>query len=294
LNPEPHESSTWTAAFDRGGRETPADPAACRALTCHPDYPRASAYDATWVHRNLMGPNVLWLTEALTQVLAFAPGMRVLDLGCGTAISSIFLAREFGVAVWAADLWIEPTRNRDRIDEAGVGDRVFPIEVEAHTLPFAHAFFDALISVDSYHYYGTDMRYLSYAAQFVRPGGVIGIVVPGNALDPDDMPDDVVDRAPFGADYCTFRSASWWARHWRRTSGVDVTDAEMLPDGRELWLRHARACEAWDGVPVAHGVDGQLLGSEHGAQLGFARVTARRTDDQPLMFGPGRYATRLA
>jgi SAM-dependent methyltransferase len=291
---ELHESSTWTAAFDGGGRQTPADPAAFRELTCHPDYPRASAYDATWVHRNLMGPNVLWLTEALTQVLALEPGMRVLDLGCGTAISSIFLAREFGVEVWAADLWIEPTRNRDRIDEAGVGDRVFPIEVEAHTLPFAHAFFDALVSVDSYHYYGTEVRYLSYAAQFVRPGGVIGIVVPGNAVDPDDIPDDVVDRAPFGADYCTFRSAAWWARHWRRTSGVALTHAEMLPDGRELWLRDARASEAWDGVPVAQGVDGSLLGSEHGAQLGFARVTARRTDDQPLIFGPGRYATRLA
>ena len=57
-----------------------------------------------------MGPNVLWLTEALTQVLPLEPGMRVLDLGCGAAISSIFLARELGVQVWAADLWIEPRR----------------------------------------------------------------------------------------------------------------------------------------------------------------------------------------
>jgi cyclopropane fatty-acyl-phospholipid synthase-like methyltransferase len=32
------------------------------------------------------------------------PGMRVLDLGCGRALSSIFLHREFGLQVWAADL----------------------------------------------------------------------------------------------------------------------------------------------------------------------------------------------
>ena len=41
------------------------------------------------------------------------PGMRVLDLGCGKGLSSIFLAKEFGVQVWAADLWtplvIDPT-----------------------------------------------------------------------------------------------------------------------------------------------------------------------------------------
>ena len=87
------------------------------------------------------------LFEAVLDATHTGPGTRLLDLGCGTAISSIFLAREFGVEVWAADLWIEPTRNRVRIDEAGVGDRVFPLEVEAHRLPFAHAFFDALVSV---------------------------------------------------------------------------------------------------------------------------------------------------
>jgi len=294
LNRQPHESSTWTTYLDTGGRSEPADPAAFRELTTHPDYPRASAYDPTWVHRNRMGPNVLWMIEALTEVMPLEPGMRVLDLGCGSAISSIFLARELGVQVWAADLWIDPSQNLRRIDEAGVGDRVFPIEAEAHTLPFARASFDALVSVDSYHYYGTDIRYLSYAAQFVRPGGSIGIVVPANAIDPDDLPDDVADRAPFAADYFTFRSATWWARHWRRTSGVVVTAAEMLPGGRETWLRDARASEAWDGIPVVESGDGALLLSEHGAQLGFARVTARRTEEATLTFGPGRYTTRLA
>ena len=29
--------------------------------------------------------------------------MRVLDLGCGRAMSSIFLRREFGVQVWATE-----------------------------------------------------------------------------------------------------------------------------------------------------------------------------------------------
>ena len=32
------------------------------------------------------------------------PGMRVLDLSCGKAISSIFLEKEFVLQVWAAGL----------------------------------------------------------------------------------------------------------------------------------------------------------------------------------------------
>ena len=47
------------------------------------------------------------------------PGTRILDMGCGAALSSIFLAKEFGVEVWAADLWVKPTENWQRITEAG-------------------------------------------------------------------------------------------------------------------------------------------------------------------------------
>jgi cyclopropane fatty-acyl-phospholipid synthase-like methyltransferase len=46
-----------------------------------------------------MGPNVLWLTEFVCEAMDLRAGMRVLDLGCGKALSSIFLAREFAVQV---------------------------------------------------------------------------------------------------------------------------------------------------------------------------------------------------
>jgi SAM-dependent methyltransferase len=294
LNPRDHESSTWTSYLKAGGRTEPVDPEQFREHMRHVDFPRASAYDPVWAHLNHMGPSVLWLTEALAQVMPLEAGMRVLDLGCGSAISSIFLAREYGVQVWAADLWIDPSSNRARIDEAGVSARVFPIEAEAHALPFAHGYFDALVSIDAYHYFGTDVRYLSYAAQFVRPGGQLGIVVPGNAVDPDDLPAELQADPPFGADYFTFRSAEWWARHWSRTPGVEVTHAEMLSGGRALWLQHARANEAWDGIPLAETGDGPLLLSEHGKHLGFARVVARRGKGHAPHFGPGRHMTRLA
>ena len=63
-------------------------------------FPRSSKYDPAWVIENEMGPNVLWLTEFLCEALDLTPGMRVLDLGCGKALSSIFLAREFKVQVF--------------------------------------------------------------------------------------------------------------------------------------------------------------------------------------------------
>ena len=85
----------------------------------------------------------------------------MLDLGCGRALTSIFLAREYGVRVTAADLWIKPTENWERIQAAGCADMVTPVFAEAHDLPFADGYFDAIVSIDAYHYFGTDDLYLS-------------------------------------------------------------------------------------------------------------------------------------
>ena len=142
-------------------------------------YPLSSKYDPLWVIENEMGPNVLWLTEALCEKMELRPGMRVLDMGCGKAMSSIFLAKEFDLEVWAVDLWIDPTENWKRIREANLEDRVFPLHVEAHALPFPEEFFDAIVSLDSYHYFGTDVHYLElYMLKLLKQGGRIGIVSP--------------------------------------------------------------------------------------------------------------------
>lgn len=92
-------------------------------LLHHARYPRANRYDAAWVIRNQMGPNALWLAESLGEIMTIEPGMRVLDLGCGRAMSSIFIAREFGAQVWATDLWIPAAENQERIVEAGLTDQ---------------------------------------------------------------------------------------------------------------------------------------------------------------------------
>ena len=113
-----------------------------KALTL-PQYPRSAHYDPDWVLTHLMGPNVLWLAEALSTKMSLKPGMRVLDMGCGKAISSIFLAKEFGVQVWATDLWIGATENWERIVAADVENQVFPIHAEAHSLPFAEDTFSS-------------------------------------------------------------------------------------------------------------------------------------------------------
>ncbi|HZQ35646.1 MAG TPA: methyltransferase domain-containing protein [Dehalococcoidia bacterium] len=235
-------------------------------------YPRSAGYDPRWVIDNLMGPNVLWLTEALTDAMRLTPGMRVLDLGCGKALSSIFLAREFGVQVWAADLWITPGENWERIREAALTERVFPISAEAHALPFAEGFFDAIVSMDAYHYFGTNDLYLAYLSRFLRPEGQIGIVVPGVRHELDAVPPPRL-AAYWEADFCTFHSPNWWRRHWELSMAVTVERADWLPHGWDDWLLWNRACalagRGWER-------ELHLLEADGGELLGFSRSVARR------------------
>jgi SAM-dependent methyltransferase len=236
-------------------------------------FPRSAGYDPKWVVDNLMGPNVLWLAEFLSEAMTLAPGMRVLDMGCGKAVSSIFLAKELGVEVWATDLWIPAAENRRRIEEAGVADRVFPIHAEAHALPFAADFFDAAVSLDAYHYFGTDDLYLGYYSRFIKPGGELGIVVPGLTREIGaDIPEHLAPHWVW--DFCSFHSPEWWRTHWQKMGLVDVTTADQMPDGWKLWLRWLEACEQ-AGAPSAPD-EADMLRADGGRYLGFTRVVARR------------------
>src|SRR6185503_5507390 len=132
-------------------------------------FPRASRYHPDWVLAAVSGAaNALWITEWLAEAMDLRPGMRVLDLGCGRAMSSVFLRREFGLQVWATDLWFSASENLQRIRDAGVADGVFPIHADARSLPFAAEFFDVIMSIDSFVYYGTDDLFLNYVSRFVK------------------------------------------------------------------------------------------------------------------------------
>ena len=237
------------------------------------DFPRSAGYDPAWMLENLMGPNAVWLAEALAQVMRLEPGMRVLDMGCGRAISSIFLAREFDLQVWATDLWIAASDNWRRIREAGLQDRVFPIHAEAHALPFAEDFFDALVSLDAYHYFGTDDLYLGYYARFVRHGGQLGIVVPG--LRQELAAGVPPHLAPYWQrEFWSFHSPAWWRAHWERTGPVEVEVADLVPQGWEHWLR-------WLEVAGRHDYrtdeqEAEMLRVDAGRNFGFTRLVARK------------------
>jgi len=250
------------------------------SLLSRQEFPRSNRYEPEWVLDNQMGPNALWLVEYLAEALPLGPGMRVLDLGCGRALTSIFLAREFGVKVWATDLWITPDHNRRRAEEAGVGGAVYPLRAEAHALPFPTDFFDAVVSIDAYQYFGTDVLYLAYLARVLRPGGHVGIVVPGLMQPITEVPAHLVQPQAngrvFWEESCwSLRTADFWREHWSRSGCVTGVRVDTLEDGWRYWRDFEKIVEAF-GKSIFPS-DAEVLERDGGRYLGFVRAVATRT-----------------
>ena len=139
-------------------------------------FPKTGHFDVGLVRSKIMGPNTLKLCEELLDdpVAGFAglaggdsvaarlaPGSVVLDLGSGSGISSVMLAREYGFATFAADLWSDPGDHMRFFESLGLTNRdICPVKADANALPFATGFFDAVVSVDSYSYFGRDPEFL--------------------------------------------------------------------------------------------------------------------------------------
>lgn len=231
-------------------------------------YPRSAKYDIDWIVENHMGSHCLWLMESLCQEMALKPGMRVLDLGCGKAITSIFLAKEFDLQVWATDLWVSATDNWIRICKAGVQNQVFPIHADAHALPYADEFFDAVVSINSLQFFGTDELYFqNHLAKLVRPDGQIGVVVPGLREEFDgDVPEYL--KPYWQTDFYTWHSPAWWQKHWGKTGLVDIKTADNFADreGYQMFLKFGQAIESGD----------QLLPADNDRNISFVRLVANK------------------
>ncbi|MDX5417597.1 MAG: methyltransferase domain-containing protein [Hymenobacteraceae bacterium] len=237
-------------------------------------FPKASQYDPEWVRKHSMGENVLFNLESLTKSLDLKPGMRVLDLGCGKAISSIFLAMEFGVTVWAVDEAVSASDNYERIRSEGCEDKVFPLEIDARSLPFPEEYFDAVIVVDSYTYFGTDEKYLPYIARFIKPQGHIAIVdvcFTKEIENPEQAPDFLQE------DYQNYwyfiHTIAWWRRLWEKTGLVQIEAANELEEAnlvREHYIKDYEDSDEEDAFAKALKIDNQGF-------ITFFKLIGRRT-----------------
>ncbi len=234
----------------------------------NPLYPLSSKYDPHWIIDNQMGSNCLWLTEALIKSMNLKPGMRVLDLGCGKALSSIFLAKEFNVEVWAFDLQINANDNWQRIREAEVQNLVFPVQGNALEMPFANEFFDAIISINSIWSYGMNENFTdSQLARVVKPGGQIGVVIPGFFNELTEVPEYL--KPYWHSDFDSYHSPAWWRNIWEKAKSININIIDAFEDKEGVKICH-------DFVWILDPDESKGMEVDNGRNITFLRLLATK------------------
>lgn len=200
-------------------------------------YVRSEKYRDERFMKMIMGPNPIKLEEELLNDNLIAKDATVCDLGSGTGLTSVFLQKEYDFTVYAADLWSDPEENRKFFDSLGLDrDRIIPVKADATALPFEKAFFDAVVSIDSYNYFGRDPRYLSdKLLPFLKSGAYIYIAIPGMKKDCHDAlpPELLLSWTPEQMDF--MHDTVYWRKLIEQTPGVEILSIHEMESNEEVW-----------------------------------------------------------
>lgn len=112
--------------------------------------------------------------HACSLIPALPSGGRILDIGCGSGMQTLMLARLYpDSAITASDLH-QPFLDdlKDRAEQEGLSDRIVPCQASMDDLPFEKASFDLIWSEGSAFIMGLAAA-LTYWKQFLTPDGYL-------------------------------------------------------------------------------------------------------------------------
>ena len=202
----------------------------------------------------LWGPNGMRQAEELASHLNIKSNMRVLDLGCGPGLSTLYLVRNHGVEVFAADLYMTPTENLERFIKLGIADKAIPMLVDAtKDLPFAERFFDILFSVDAYMHFGFTEGMLAKMASYVKKGGYIAVAIHGLKKDFNGKVPEEMKRFLDNEEAAEqVRGIDWWTDLWSKEAGVEIISISEMKCHKQAWEEYLasrnpnKEDEKWD------------------------------------------------
>lgn len=201
------------------------------------NYILSKKYETPELMEKIMGPNPIKLEEELMLNHKIPSGSLVCDLGSGQGLTSVFLAKEYGFKVYAADLWSDPEENKKFFESMGLTEeQIIPVKADAENLPFEKEFFDAVVTTDSYNYFGRNSRYLDEKLlPFVKSGGYIYISIPGMKKDcHDDLPKELLlSWTPEQLDY--MHDVAYWRAMVEQCVGAELIEIGEMESNDEVW-----------------------------------------------------------
>ncbi len=239
-------------------------------------YPLSEKYNTPELMGKIMGPNPMKLEEELLTGHQIPAGSVVCDLGSGQGLTSVFLAKEYGFTVYAADLWSDPEENRRFFREMGLSEaEIIPVKADATALPFETEFFDSIVSTDSYNYFGRNPDFLDRKLlPFLKKGGYVYIAIPGMKHDCHKHlpPELLLSWTPEQMDY--MHDVAYWRDMVSRSGDAEIIEVSQMESNEEVWADWLRQENAY-----AIG-DRKAMEAGGGKYLNFIKIVLRKNKNE--------------
>lgn len=201
------------------------------------NYIKTEKYNNDLINQKIMGPNPLKLEEELMLNNKIPAKSMVMDLGSGQGITSVFLAKEYGFKVYATDLWSNPKENQDFFKLMGLTkENILAVKADATDLKFEEEFFDAVICIDSYNYFGRDEKYLDdKLLPYVKKGGFIYLAITGMKKDcHDNIPKELLlSWTSEQLDY--IHDIEYWKNIMSKSNNSKIISIYEMKSNEECW-----------------------------------------------------------
>lgn len=235
-------------------------------------FEKSENYNTPECLSKIMGPNPVKLTEELLFHFPIPAGSTVCDLGSGQGLTSVFLAKEYNLTVYATDLWSDPAQNRQFFDSMGLTSKqIVPIKADAEALPFNKEFFDAILCTDSYNYFGRSENYLdAKLLPFLKKGGILLIAVPGMKKDLHaNLPAELLlSWTPEQLDY--IHDIPYWTHLLKKSRGANILSIREMECHLDVW-------EDWIKQENEYAVnDRKSIKAGGGKYLNFISITIQK------------------
>lgn len=256
------------------------------------DYPELAGYTRDEIYEDCMGGGALYLAAKMARTMDLREGNVVLDLGCGKGATSIFLAKHFGVRVFAVDWWIPATFLHTRFTQAGHRDRIIPLNMDVREhLPFAEGYFDAIFCMNSLSFYGGSVEFLHHLLKHLKQGGQfsVGMETLNEEFPPEAhaSPPSVFNYnlpPPDGGvnvwedDFAKMHSPSWWEKLFRDSGLLEILHCAVLEDATILYedLVLYQIEHNLDLEDVKHSIDQLEWGRKNRPYKSLFIITAKR------------------
>lgn len=219
-------------------------------------------------NERMMGSDSYIIIDELLKEKVTDEKIRILDLGCGKGLTSIYLAEKYiNAEIFAVDLWVEAKDNYIFFKENNLDNRIIPLNCSAEKLPFAENYFNMIVSVDSYHYFGLDKDFFKYNIKpLLKEKGEIYIAVPGLKDDYEEVPKDLEHHISED-DFKFFKSINHWENLLKKDlKEIKVQEMKCFDEAWQSWL----SCDNPYAVE-----DIELLKADNGKYLNLIAVKGK-------------------